>query len=137
MIKIKIPKIDKQIFKKSNIILAYLFGSQAKGKAASGSDFDLAVLFKKSPSDPLALKEIASFSVEIDKLFPAKLDIVSLNDAPLLLKYEVVAYGKTVYSEDEKKRIAFEVSVIKKYIDEEPVRKLYDRALYKRILQAS
>jgi len=137
MIKINMPKIDKRIFKKFNITLAYLFGSQAKGKAASGSDFDLAVLFKKPPSDPLALKEVTSFSVEIGELFPAKLDIVSLNDAPLLLKYEVVAHGKPVYSENEKKRIAFEVLVIKKYIDEEPVRKLYDRALYKRILKAS
>ncbi len=128
-------KIHKQIFQKFNVKLAYLFGSQAKGSAALDSDLDIAVLFEKTPTDPLALKEIALLSSELDKFFPAKLDIVSLNDGPLLLKYEVVAHGQPIYCENEAERINFEVSVIKEYIDEEPVRNLYTQALYKRILQ--
>lgn len=127
--------IDKDIFKKFNIKFAYLFGSRAKGSYADESDFDIAVLFKENPSDPLALKETAFLSRELTKFFPAKIDIVSLNNAPLLLKYEVVACGQLLYCENEDDRINFEVSVIKRYIDQEPIRKLYNQALYKKILQ--
>ena len=130
-------KIDPDLCKKFNMKLVYLFGSQAKGASAEGSDFDIAVLFKKNPVDPLALKEIALFTLELNKSFSAKLDIISLNDAPLLLKYEVVAHGKPLYCENETERINFEVSIIKEYIDEEPIRKLYNQALHKRIIQGT
>ncbi len=128
-------KIDKRIFKKFNVKLAYLFGSRAKGLSASKSDFDVAVLFKEKPSGPLALKEITFLSLELGKFFSTEVNIVSLNDAPLLLKYEVVAHRQVLYCEDEAERINFEVSVIKEYIDEEPIRNLYNQALYKRISQ--
>lgn len=127
--------INKNIFKKLNIKLAYLFGSRAKGLSAEKSDFDIAVLFEKNPSDPLALKETALLSQKLTKFFPAKIDIVSLNNAPLLLKYEVVAHGQPLYCEDEAERINFEVLIIKEYIDEEPIRNLYNKAFYRRILQ--
>lgn len=133
----KIPHINKKIFKKFNIKLAYLFGSQAKGNAARESDFDIAVLFQEKPADPLALKETTFLSLELNKFFPTKLDIVSLNNAPLLLKYEVVAHGQLIYCENEVERINFEVLIIKEYIDEEPLRNLYNKALYKRILQGA
>jgi uncharacterized protein len=133
----KTPKINKQIFKRFNIKFAYLFGSRAKGLSADGSDFDIAVLFKEKPSGPLALKETSFLSLELNKCISNKLDIVSLNDASLLLKYEVVAHGQPLYCTNEAERIDFEVSVIKEYIDEEPVRNLYNQALYKRILQGA
>ena len=130
-------KIDPDLCKKFDINIVYLFGSQVKGEATGESDFDIAVLFKKRPADPLALKETALLSLELNKFFPAELDIVSLNDAPILLKYEVIAHGQLLYCEDETERIDFEVSVIKEYIDEEPIRNLYNQALYKRILQGT
>lgn len=132
----KIPQPDKQIFQKYRIRLAYLFGSRAKGLSADTSDFDVAVLFKGKNSGLSPRQEITFLSLELDQFFPAKLDIVSLNDAPLLLKYEAVANGKILYCEKESERINFEVSVIKEYIDEQPIRRLYNQALHKRILQA-
>lgn len=123
------------IFKKFGVNLAYLFGSRAKGRAAPESDFDIAVLFNVPPCDPLALKETAYLTLELGKILPAELDVVSLHAAPLLLKYEVVARGKVLYCEDENDRINFEVRIIKEYIDEEPIRKLYNEALYKKVFQ--
>lgn len=127
------PKIDKKIFKKHKVKLAYLFGSQVKGNAAPGSDYDIAVLFKNRPSDPLALKETAFLSLDLDKLFTKKLDVVSLNDAPSLLKYEVIAHSEPIYCENKKERINFEVSVIKEYIDDQFMRDIYTKAMIKRI----
>lgn len=75
--------------------------------------------------------------LDLRKFFPNKIDVISLHYASLLLKYEVVAHNRILYCEDENERINFEVAVIKEYIDEEPIRKLYDEALYKRILQGA
>ena len=127
--------IDKDVFKKSGVKLAYLFGSRAKGNGAKESDFDIAVLFEKPPSDPYAFRETMDLSSELRRHLPAKVDVVSLHTAPLLLKYEVVAHSRLLYCKNEKERIDFEVSVTKEYIDEEPVRKIYNDALHKRILQ--
>ncbi|MFA4889108.1 MAG: nucleotidyltransferase domain-containing protein [Candidatus Omnitrophota bacterium] len=127
--------MNKDIFKKHKVKLAYLFGSQAKGNAAPESDFDIAVLFENSPDDPLAIRETMDLCSDISKFFPKKIDVVSLHYAPLLLKYEVVAHSRVLYCENETERINFEVAVIKEYIDEEPIRNLYNEALYKRILQ--
>ena len=128
-------QIDPNIFKKYGIKIAYLFGSRAKGRSVPESDFDIAVLFKIPPSDPLALAETSRLTLELVALLPAKVDVVSLHAASLLLKYEVVAYGKVLYCEDEQERINFEVAVIKEYIDEEPIRNLYNEALYKKVFQ--
>lgn len=127
------PKIDKGIFKKHKVKLAYLFGSQAKGNAAETSDFDVAVLFKRPPSDPLALRETMELSSDLSKFFPNKIDVISLHYAPLLLKYEVVAHNTVLYCENEKERIDFEVAVTKEYIDEQYVRDIYYNALKERI----
>ena len=81
------------------------------------------------------MKETTFLSLELKKYFPERLEIVSLNDAPLLLQYEVVAHGQSLYCEDGKERIAFEVLVIKKYIDEQPLRDLYNQTLHQRIRQ--
>lgn len=133
----KLNQIDKEIFKKFEIKFAYLFGSQAKGTAYEKSDYDVAVLFKKEPKDPLALKEITFLSIELEKFFPTEVDVVCLNTASPLLKYEVVSHGKPIYCQNEEERINFEVTAIKEYIDDEPIRNLYNEALYKRILQRS
>lgn len=132
-----IPHIDPKIFEKFYVKLAYLFGSRAKGNAGAGSDYDIAVLFGKEPADSLAMKETTFLSLKLKKYFPERLEIISLNAAPLLLQYEVVANGRPLYCKDEAQRSQFEVLVIKKYIDEQPIRDLYNQALHKRILQRS
>lgn len=122
-------QIDKRIFQKYKVKLAYLFGSQAKGTPAKESDFDIAVLFNKNPSDPLALKEITFLSLELSKFFPAEVDVVSLNDASSLLKYEAISGRKVLYCKNEKERINFEVAVLKEYIDDQFTRDIYFQAL--------
>ena len=132
-----IQRVAPEIFKKFHVKLAYLFGSRAKGTAAAESDYDVAVLFREKPADPLALKETAFLSLELKRGFAQRLEIVSLNDAPLLLQYEVTAHGQPLYCENEEERVRFEVLTIKKYIDEQPMRNVYNRALHERILRGN
>lgn len=126
-------KIGPNLCKKFNVKLMYLFGSQAKGNAVQQSDFDIAVLFKETPSDPLAIRESMNLSSELSKFFPNKIDVVSLHYTPLLLKYEVVAHGQILYCEEENDRINFEVAVTKEYIDEQYTRNIYYNALKERV----
>jgi uncharacterized protein len=126
--------IDNDIFKKHKVKFAYLFGSRVKGTAAEESDYDVAALFKEL-KDPLALVETMDLSADLRAFFPAKLDLVGLNFAPLLLKYEVVAHNQLLYCEDEKERIDFEVRTTKMYLDERYTLEIYYRAMEERIKQ--
>lgn len=129
----KIPKIDKQIFKKFDIKLAYLFGSQAKGKAASESDFDIAVLFEEDDGHPDFFDKTVYLKEDLRNYFPNEVDVVALNETNSLLKYEVISNGQPLYVEDEKFRLDFEVLSINEYIDDKYVREIYYNALKERI----
>ena len=131
----KIPQIDKQIFQRFNIKLAYLFGSQAKGNAAAESDFDIAVLFEKGNNHPDSLDKTVYLKEDLRDYFPNEVDIVALNQANSLLKYEVISNGRLLYAEDEKFRLDFEVLSINEYIDDKYTLEIYYDALNKRIEQ--
>ena len=48
-----------------------------------------------------------------------KIDLVILNDAPLILQYSILKDGVILYSRDELKRINIEVKIMSKYFDPE------------------
>lgn len=126
-------QIKKHIFKKHYVRLAYLFGSQAKGLSAKKSDYDIAVLFKKKKGSSFFLNEASGLKDALRKYFPNEVDIVPLNDANSLLKYEAISAGIPLFSEDEKFRIDFEVLSVKEYIDDQYIRDIYTDALTKRL----
>lgn len=129
----KTPQIDKQIFQKFKVKLAYLFGSRAKGIAVKESDFDIAVLFEEGDGHPDFFDKGAYLKEDLRDYFPNEVDIVALNKANSLLKYEVISNGQPLYIEDEKFRLDFEVLSINEYIDEKYVREIYYSALKERV----
>ena len=129
----KIPKIDEKSFKKFNVRLAYLFGSRAKGNAAPESDFDIAVLFEKDGGRTDYFDKAIYLAEDLRNYFPTEIDIVALNQAGSLLKYEVIANGQLLYRSDEKFRLDFEVSSVNEYIDDKYVRDIYYNALKERV----
>lgn len=72
-----INKLKKFFQAKKEISLAFLFGSQAKGKASLRSDYDIAVWFKDSPS----LEKTEKLWGEIISLLDREVDLVVLNEA--------------------------------------------------------
>jgi len=131
--KINIPQIDKRIFKEFHIKLAYLFGSRAKGNVASESDFDIAVLFQENGDSSHFFDKTFYLKRELRDYFPNEVDIVALNDANSLLKYEVIANGILLFADSEKLRIDFEVLSVKQYIDDRYIRDIHYKALKERI----
>ena len=125
--------IDKEIFKKHRVKLAYLFGSRAKENAVSQSDFDIAVLFEKDGGRIDYFDKAIYLAEELRDYFPTEIDIVALNQASSLLKYEVIANSQLLYCCDEKFRLDFEVLSVNEYIDDKYVRDIYYNALKERV----
>lgn len=109
-----------ELFKKyNNIVFAYLFGSTINGKARADSDVDIAICL--NPKEDFDINNAFNLRLdlmnELEKYFQKKVEVVILNTAPILLKYEVLTGGKSVYSTDEDARFEFESLTRRLYFD--------------------
>ncbi len=101
-----------------DVAVAYLFGSTVRGEANSLSDIDIAVLFKES----LLQEETFDLQLELigeltELLNTNNVDLVVLNDSPLLLTYNVIRDG-IILKSDELERVRFETRIMSRYLDE-------------------
>ncbi len=117
------------------IKVGYIFGSRAKGCEGELSDIDIAILIdeEKVPKDePYGYK--ANIITDLMGVFKTgKIDLVILNESPLFLSFRVIHDGIILYSDDEKKRIDFEVKIMSRYFDEQYYFKRHARSTVNRI----
>jgi len=99
------------------VLLAYLFGSQAEGTAGPQSDYDIALLVRQ-PS--LALQARLAHEIGII-LGTDRVDVVFLNRAPVELAYAVIAQGQLLYQRSVAERVEFEAKVLSLYADYLPI----------------
>lgn len=106
------------VFAAAPVVVAYLFGSRATGLARPDSDVDIAVLLRPEVdrNDYLDLglrlaRELATSTGLGD------LDVVVLNDAPLVLRGRVVRDRKVLFSADESARVAYESGTTRVFFD--------------------
>jgi predicted nucleotidyltransferase len=104
-----------------DVLVAYLFGSSARGTAGPLSDVDVAVLLR-GDGDPsrrhLELIGEAAAAAGSDKV-----DVVLLNEAPVALAYRVLRDGRLILCRDERARARFFVDIVDRYLDMEPFRR--------------
>lgn len=98
--------------------VAYLFGSTVRGEANSLSDIDVAVLF----DDAFLQKEEFDFQLDLISKLTGLLntnnvDLVVLNNSPLLLAYNIIRDG-IILKSDEFLRVKFETKIMSRYLDE-------------------
>lgn len=91
--------------------LVYLFGSHAGGQVHAGSDVDLAVL-ALTPITPLARYDLAQ---DLAHALGRDVDLVDLASASTVMKKEVVANGRLLFSRAPSSRAAFEGRVLSEY----------------------
>jgi predicted nucleotidyltransferase len=116
----------KRLFAEHGVVLAYLFGSQAEGKAGPLSDVDVAVLLGPQVEREHWFQTQLDLIGELMDLFHRNdVDVVILNEATPLLAYQVVQYGQVIY-EDETTRPAvdFAVYAASRYADTASLRRL-------------
>jgi predicted nucleotidyltransferase len=120
---------------KDSVILAYLFGSTVRGDSGRLSDVDIGVMLdeKLSKKDrfDLELKLMGEIAILIKK---NKIDLIVLNEAPLLLAYNIIKSG-IILKSDETKRVKFETKILSMYMDEKYYIKRHTKETLKRIAE--
>lgn len=116
------------------IKFAYLFGSCVRNGNGPLSDIDLAVYLDKRLDFFSARLHLLE---ELSRLFKEQpYDLVVLNNASLILQYEVIREG-IILKENKKKRIPFETGVLSEYLDTEPIRAVHMQKLKRSFIKES
>ncbi len=97
-----------------SVTAAYVFGSVAKGCSENPKDVDVAVLL--NPKDSRSF-DILLFITAIEESLGCRADVVVLNRAGELLKYEVRRHGRLVFDRSHEFRKNFEIRSRKMYED--------------------
>jgi len=120
----KFNEIKKIFAEEKNILLAYIFGSQLRGKIGLLSDYDFAIFLSQKPS----LQSLQSFQFKyklqnklVNALNTRQVDLIILNDALVELKYNVIATGKIIFQKNSAIRVEFEANTLSQYFDYLPV----------------
>lgn len=121
-------KVSTLCSKQSAIVAVYIFGSAAKGERQPSSDLDVAVLLDETRLDQFSL---SSFISLVEKVCGYRADVVVLNRAGELLKYEVRRFGLLIFERDARRRKQFEVMGRKTFEDFLSLHRRYaSRVLY-------
>ena len=114
----KFNNIKKIFAEEKNILLTYIFGSQVTGKIGPQSDYDFAVFLSQKTSFPFKYKLKNKLLNILDS---KQVDLVILNDAPIELKYKIIAAGKVIFQKNTIVRTEFEADTLSRYFDYLPV----------------
>ena len=96
--------------------LVYLFGSAADPGRTAVRDVDLAVL----TNPPLSLDELMRLRADVVGATGAPIDLVSLNDASVVLAWEVADSGRCLYARDADAETEFVTRARSRYWDFKP-----------------
>lgn len=122
--------------RRRGVIALYLTGSAARESATTLSDIDFAVWLAPDlePADRLRLRlDLLRDFTSI--LGTDDVDLAVLNDAPPVVRYNLLREGRRLFSTDEALRVDLETRALKVYFDWLPALRLHQRALKERLRQ--
>ncbi|MEW6426137.1 MAG: nucleotidyltransferase domain-containing protein [Bacillota bacterium] len=115
-----------------DVAAAYLFGSYARGRATSGSDVDIAVLFNRPEKDSFTrFERRLELEIALEESVKRPVQVIDLETAPLLLQRQVRKHGKLILEKDRRRRVNFEVRSRRAYFDMQRVYRLRNAAILK------
>ncbi|MEM5802081.1 MAG: nucleotidyltransferase domain-containing protein [Candidatus Aenigmatarchaeota archaeon] len=122
-----LEKIKKILEKERKIIFAYLFGSFLKYPKYS-QDLDIGIFVKGK----VKLNYELELALKIEKVVNKSVDVIILNDKPLIVVSEVLRNGKLIFSKDDKLRVKFETSMLRDILYFNELMKEYDKKRFER-----
>lgn len=117
--------------------LAYLFGSQATGRARPDSDVDLALLIDDDLPDGRwqTMLRTAPDAIDAHGLSSDVVQVTILNGAPPLLRHRVIRDGVLLFERSPEERVRFVTATLREYQDGVRWREEFTRRLVQRILE--
>lgn len=116
-------------FKKKHVQFAYLYGSQTTHRTKKNSDVDIAIY----PSKKISPTEYLELADQLSSLLNKEIDLVTLPETSLILRYEMLKSGKLIYAEKEAFFQTYVMHTLGQYIDFKQDRKIIENNLIKRI----
>lgn len=126
----KLDRLREFFAKEKDVAAVYLFGSAARCEAGPLSDIDVGILLREglSPGLDYRLRIIDGLT----EILEGPVDVIFLNSASPLLRFQVVKNGKLVFSRSEVARVEFEARAIDEYLDMNRIEEEYVRCLLRR-----
>ncbi len=130
--------LKMELSTRPEITFAYLFGSVATNKTNTLSDIDLAIYL-----DPDYRQRKKGYGyqseliTELSSLLSTPVDVVILNRASTIQKYQVIKNGVLIFSRCNKARREFHEKTIRDYLDLKPLLKVQQKYLQQRFSKSS
>lgn len=130
-IKDKLNKVTKELNIFDKVKLVMLFGSKARGDSNENSDIDIAILLENYYFEKINQLELRSeLMVHYSEHLNNECDVILINEANSLLKYQIVKYGKIVYISDKLGYNTFYSKILREHFDFRYYKNLhYDRMI--------
>lgn len=106
------PIVDIIRSERPSVRLIYLFGSRSDGRAAEGSDHDIALL-DDGPMDPVERWELAQ---RLARALDTDVDLVDLETASTVLRYQVVTTGRCLFAADGTNADEWAMNALTRYL---------------------
>lgn len=128
--KIDFEKLENIFSNQIKVKAAYLFGSYARGEQKTDSDIDIGILLDENFDRIIKLDLLTSLTENgFDDV-----DLVILNNASILLKYEIVKNNNLIYSRSDFDTSSYFSKIIRLYLDFKPYLEVQRKYLKERIL---
>ncbi|MDA0225050.1 MAG: nucleotidyltransferase domain-containing protein [Proteobacteria bacterium] len=112
------PRLARALVARDEILEAYLFGSQASGRAQPHSDIDVAVYIDPSANPAGLYGRAAEVTAHLmDAVGSNDIDVLILNDAPPVLYHRVLRDGNRLFARDLRATTAREGRALSRYCD--------------------
>jgi hypothetical protein len=116
---------------------AYLFGAVAKERTRAASDVDAAVHLRAGSTQSERFERGLELESRLERALDRPTQVVVLNDAPLELRFNVLAHGILLTARDDAARREFYVDTGRRYYDMAPARALFRRRQQERIREGT
>lgn len=111
-----IKTIESVLIKDPQIVFALLFGSQAHGDAFPFSDIDIAIYTMKDTEYDSQYKFLLMHKLS-KALNVENVDLIILNNAPPVLRYEILTTGILIFCRDDDLYAEFYSLSLREYFD--------------------
>ncbi len=131
-----IKAVSAYLSRQPDVVVAYLFGSEARDQANHLSDMDIAVLLDPGLTVQESVERQLQMLIDLGELAEREAQITILNRTSPVLAFQAIKDGILLHERDRAERVAFEVHTMKIYFDARPMLEFHSEALVKRIQEA-